>query len=287
MNRVVLTFCFIFLSMGLYAQEVRDTIIITDNWLYEGQWPEGEGVRYSEKRGIYIGRFVESEPVGMCLCISPGKNEVYYGQLKEGRRHGYGILKRPGGFYYQGNFSEGYFEGVGKLYYPDKSIYLGYFHVGKPTFEHAQQYTFATWEEYNANLPQLPEYELTRRQRKFLKQALKSRKTDNCVSERVPVRVSPKFLGLDPSAFSKWVNSRLVFPVDALAKKQVGTVKIQFTILNTGELANPYVVDSSGIPSFDIEVLRVVCQSPEWIPGTKDGERVDVTYMFPVMFGFK
>ena len=64
-----LFFIFVF-SFAMNAQEIRDTVIITEEWRYEGQWPEGEGVRYSEKYGLYIGTFKDAEPEGMCLNIS-------------------------------------------------------------------------------------------------------------------------------------------------------------------------------------------------------------------------
>ena len=71
MKKLLLT-CII--SMAFFtvmnAWEVRDTVIVTDEWRYEGQWPEGEGVRYSEKYGLYIGTFKDAEPEGMCLNIS-------------------------------------------------------------------------------------------------------------------------------------------------------------------------------------------------------------------------
>lgn len=279
MKKLLLT-CII--SMAFFtvmnAWEVRDTVIVTDEWRYEGQWPEGEGVRYSEKYGLYIGTFKDAEPEGMCLNISLNRKEVYYGGIKDGRRHGYGKLSRPGGFFYEGNFEDGHYEGVGKLFCPDWSIYEGVFHVGKPVAAKVELCSYQNKEE----LPEFPEYELTRKQLKYMRQTLKKIRNENPFFDKE--RVDPTFLGMEPDMFSAWVNSQLVYPENARFKKQAGTVKIRFVVSRTGELSDPYVIESSGVPSLDVEAYRAVCASPDWSPAIKDGECVDIFYTFPVIF---
>lgn len=279
MKKLVLTFI---ISMAFFnamnAQDVRDTVIVTDDWRYEGQWPAGEGVRYSEKYGLYIGAFKEAEPEGMCLNISLNRKEVYYGGIKDGKRYGYGKLSRPGGFCYEGNFEDGYYEGMGKLFCPDWSIYEGVFHLGKPVAGKVELCSYLN----KGELPELPEYELTRKQLKYMRQTLKKIRNEKPFSDEE--RVDPTFLSMEPNMFSTWVNSRLVYPEDARSKKQTGTVKLKFTVSKTGELADPYVLESCGVPSLDVEAYRAVCTSPDWTPATKDGECVDMFYTFPVIF---
>lgn len=284
MKRIFFSICLTLLSVFADGQEICDTVVVTDDWRYEGQWPTGIGVRYSEKRGLYMGLFNEGEPAGMCLYISVNKAEVYYGNIKDGKRHGYGVLSRPGGFYYEGNFEDGYFEGIGRMYYPDLAIYHGLFHLGKPTFESAKVYGYTDKNEFAGLLPKIPAYELTKVQKKFLKMAQKKKAKAKILSDDY---VMPTFMGADPNEFSRWVNSKLVYPFDAKNRMQQGTVKVSFTVLRTGELANPFVVVSSGVPSLDVEAMRVVCMSPDWTPGKKNGEYVDVTYTFPVIFAFR
>ena len=284
MRNLFLSFILCFIcAEGAKAQEVRDTVIVNDYWRYEGQWPEGDGVRYSEKHGIYIGRFNEAEPVGMCLCVSPDRSEVYYGNISDGLRHGYGILSRPGQFYYKGNFEDGFYEGSGMLFYPDKTIYNGDFHVGKPTFEQFQTYSFKDRKKFDEQLPKFPEYELTKDQKKFLKTAQKNRNSKK-QEEAEQELISPSFMGSDVNLFSRWVNRQLVYPKDARVSRKSGTVMIKFTVLKTGELADPYVMKSSDVISLDMEALRAVCTSPKWEPGTRNGQPVDVTYRFPIIF---
>ena len=278
MKRIVLAIGIVLSSVLMTAQEVRDTVIVDDSWRYEGQWPEGEGVLYHQKSGLYIGSFKEAKPDGVCLFISSGGSQVYYGNFNEGKRSGYGILSRPGDFYYSGNFENGYPEGVGKLYYPDMSVYSGMFHLGKPSVETGNVFLFSDKEKFSSELPEFPEMQLTKVQKKFLKKPGRKGK-----SGKEP-EVEAVFMGGEPDAFSMWVNSRLVYPSDAFDRDREGLVKVRFVITPEGELADPFVSGSSGIPSLDKEALRVVSLSPEWTPGTREGEPVSVTYTLPVYF---
>ena len=287
MNKLILLLCCLAFSVYSSAQEVRDTVIVTDDWRYEGQWPEGEGVRYSKKYGVYKGNFVKAEPVGPCLCVSLDRSEIYYGGIKDGKRHGSGVLSRPGGFYYQGNFENGYYEGFGRLYFPDMSVYVGAFHVGKPTYEQAKVYAFSVKKEFAAELPIIPEYKLAKKEKAFLNEALMNHTVGKKDSKNDAGKIPPKFLGQDLNVFTKWVQSLLVYPPNALSTGQVGKVKMMFTVLETGELGDPLIIESSGVPALDVEVFRVVCQSPDWTPATLDGNPRRVTYTFPIMFGFR
>ena len=62
-----------------------------------------------------------------------------------------------------------------------------------------------------------------------------------------------------------------------------GTVLISFTINKSGDVVNVKVVKSV-YPELDKEAVRVVSMSPKWTPALKDGEPVNVTYTYPVIF---
>ena len=105
--------------------------------------------------------------------------------------------------------------------------------------------------------------------------------------EAVPFQVvdqKPSFKGGDANKFSKWVNSHLVYPVDAKEKNIQGRVTLQFTIEADGRVTNVKVLKSAH-PSLDQEAVRVVSSSPKWNPGMQNGKPVKVTYTFPVIFG--
>ena len=97
------------------------------------------------------------------------------------------------------------------------------------------------------------------------------------------VEEKPSFNGGDANEFSKWVNSRLVYPEIAKENGVQGRVTLQFTVNADGSVSNVKVlrgVDSS----LDKEAIRVVSSSPKWKPGKQRDRAVKVTYTFPVIF---
>ena len=98
--------------------------------------------------------------------------------------------------------------------------------------------------------------------------------------------VSPKFKGKDSSAFSEWVNRKLVYPKIAKENGVEGRVTVQFTVDKDGSVSDVKVLRGVD-PSLDQEAVRVISMSPKWNPGKKDGKRVSVTYTFPVIFQLK
>ncbi len=97
------------------------------------------------------------------------------------------------------------------------------------------------------------------------------------------VEEKPSFNGGDANEFSKWVNSRLVYPEIAKENGVQGRVVLQFTVNADGTVSNVKVlrgVDSS----LDKEAVRVVSSSPKWKPGKQRDRAVKVTYTFPVIF---
>lgn len=97
------------------------------------------------------------------------------------------------------------------------------------------------------------------------------------------VEEKPSFNGGDANEFSKWVNSKLVYPEIAKENGVQGRVTLQFTVNTDGSVSNVIVlrgVDSS----LDKEAVRVVSMSPKWKPGKQRDRAVKVTYTFPVIF---
>ncbi len=94
----------------------------------------------------------------------------------------------------------------------------------------------------------------------------------------------PKFNGGDANSFSKYINTRLVYPQEARDKGITGRVTLSFTVdKNTGDVTD-VVVRRGAHPLLDAEAVRVVSQSPRWTPGSVNGKNVDVTYNFPIIF---
>ena len=97
------------------------------------------------------------------------------------------------------------------------------------------------------------------------------------------VEEKPSFQGGDANQFSKWVNSRLVYPEIAKENGGQGRVTLQFTVEKDGTVTKVKVLRGVD-PSLDKEAVRVVSMSPKWKPGKQRDRAVPVTYTFPVIF---
>jgi protein TonB len=97
------------------------------------------------------------------------------------------------------------------------------------------------------------------------------------------VEEKPSFQGGDANQFSKWVNSRLVYPEIAKENGVQGRVTLQFTVEKDGTVTKVKVLRCVD-PSLDKEAVRVVSMSPKWKPGKQRDRAVPVTYTFPVIF---
>jgi protein TonB len=99
----------------------------------------------------------------------------------------------------------------------------------------------------------------------------------------VNVEQKPTFNGGDANEFSKWVNSRLVYPELAKDNGIEGRVVLQFTIDTDGRVRDVTVLGSPD-ESLSREAVRVVSSSPKWEPGRQRDRAVKVSYTFPVIY---
>ena len=97
------------------------------------------------------------------------------------------------------------------------------------------------------------------------------------------VEEKPSFNGGDANEFSKWVNSKLVYPEIAKENGVQGRVTLSFTVEKDGSVTNVRVLRGVD-PSLDEEAVRVVKSSQTWKPGKQSDRAVKVTYTFPVIF---
>ena len=104
--------------------------------------------------------------------------------------------------------------------------------------------------------------------------------------ESTPIQLlerKPSFKGGDANEFSKWVNSRLVYPENAKENDVQGRVTVLFDVEADGRVTNVRILQGV-FESLDNEAIRVVSSSPKWKPGRYQGRAVKVTYTFPVIF---
>jgi len=109
---------------------------------------------------------------------------------------------------------------------------------------------------------------------------------EEAVEEDIPFAIvedKPTFQGGDENQFSKWINSKVVYPQSAVENGVQGRVWVKFTVSTSGAVENVSVI--RGIDSaLDKEALRVVSSSPKWVPGKQRGKPVRVVYQIPVTF---
>ena len=97
------------------------------------------------------------------------------------------------------------------------------------------------------------------------------------------VEEKPSFQGGDANQFSKWVNSRLVYPEIAKENGVQGRVTLQFTVEKDGTVTKVKVLRGVD-PSLDKEAIRAVNSMPKWNPGMNNGQPASVWFTLPVTF---
>jgi TonB family protein len=94
----------------------------------------------------------------------------------------------------------------------------------------------------------------------------------------------PSFNGGGIDRFAEWVNTRLVYPEEAMKAGERGRVLLTFTITTEGKLTDVKVLRGVS-PALDAAAVCAVEASPaNWTPGKKDGKEVPVTCYFPILF---
>ena len=115
--------------------------------------------------------------------------------------------------------------------------------------------------------------------------------TDEVIEEEiipfVLVEQKPTFEGKNANEFSRWVNTKLVYPEIAKENGSQGRVYLSFIVDKDGSVTDVKVLRSSSDATLDNEAVRVVKSSPKWEPGRQRDRAVKVTYTFPVVFALR
>ena len=100
------------------------------------------------------------------------------------------------------------------------------------------------------------------------------------------VDIMPKFNETDDGTFinfRKYIKENLNYPDEAAKQGLEGKVFVQFIINEKGEVEDSKIVKSVN-QLLDDEALRVINSCPNWIPGEKNGNPVNVQFTFPIVF---
>jgi TonB family protein len=92
----------------------------------------------------------------------------------------------------------------------------------------------------------------------------------------------PMFPG-GPQAFSNYLGRNIRYPQGDRLNSVQGKVVVTFTVEKDGKLSDVEVIRGVS-PTIDEEAIRVVQNSPAWIPGIQFGEVVRAKYTIPISF---
>lgn len=96
--------------------------------------------------------------------------------------------------------------------------------------------------------------------------------------------VMPHFPGGN-DRINEYIAERLNYPQLALEQEIQGRVLVRFTVDEEGSIRDVETANSVH-ELLDQEAIRVISVMPNWIPGERDGEKINVTYILPINFGF-
>lgn len=256
-------------SMSLLAQDK-----------YEGQWPEGEGILYSQDKGLIFGTFINGRPEGRCVCYKPN-GEVYWGDYRKGKATGQGKIYRDNGIVVSGGYRNGRYHGVDTLYRADGTIHVGRYRNGKLK-ERIYDSKSAPADAKLAK-PGYPQIDFRRRQEDFLReQEIRWEERNIALREKAGL-VNPKFQGGDVDDFALWVNSQVVYPMTGRASQESRMVIVEFVVMKDGSVSDVHAIFGSD-PVLNEAAVKAVSGSPKWTPGEQNGEKKNVRLSVPVMF---
>ena len=84
-------------------------------------------------------------------------------------------------------------------------------------------------------------------------------------------------------AWSQYLSRNFTYPAAAKSKGIQGTVMVSFTIGTDGRIHDEFLTKSVEF-TLDDEALRLIKQSPKWIPATQNGRKVRSFKRQPVQF---
>lgn len=92
----------------------------------------------------------------------------------------------------------------------------------------------------------------------------------------------PEFPG-GQVALVKYLSKNIKYPSQSKKDKIKGKVVVSFIINKLGKVTQAKIVKSLN-DECDKEALRVISNMPDWIPGEKEGKKVDVLFSLPINF---
>ncbi len=265
-------------SMSLFAQGQRKEL--PNGAIYEGSWPEGEGVLYSKEDGLFLGTFSKGKPHGKCVCYRPN-GEVYWGDFKKGKATGHAYLFRDQGPVITGMFKDGRFHGVDTIYRADGSIFIGKFKKGK--LQNRIYVNSTVSDEIMKKKPSYPRIDFRRRQEAFMNEIETNWQNYYIGIKQTTGFVHPKFQGGTVDDFALWVNSHVEYPSSINLRDWARTVLVEFTVTEKGDVVDVHAVFGTNA-ELNKAAEKAVKKSPKWTPGELNGKKGRARMTIPVVF---
>ncbi len=267
-------------SVSLGAQGQRK---VAGGAVYEGAWPKGEGVLYSQKEGMVLGTFVKGKPNGKCVCYRPD-GEVYWGEFRRGKATGHAYLFREEGEVVAGMYRKGRLHGTDTVYCMNGSVYVGKFRNGK--LEEKVYESRTTPRKMLSKKPSYPRIDFRHRQEEFIKE-MELRWQNHYIGIKQETGfVHPKFQGGNVDDFTLWVNSHVAYPISVDYGRSSRTVLVEFSVLRDGSVDKVHTVFGSNAV-LNEAAERAVKKSPRWTPAEYKGEKEEVRMTIPVVFNME
>ncbi len=264
-------------SVSLYAQGQRNQL--PNGAIYEGDWPKGEGILYSQEDGLVLGTFSKGKPHGKCICYRPN-GEVYWGDFKNGEATGHAYLFRDQGPVITGTYKKGRFHGCDTIYRKDGSVFIGKFKNGK--MKERIYVNSVVPDEILAKKPSYPRIDFRGRQEEFMNEMERLWQNYHIGIKYTTGFTHPTFQGGDVDDFALWINSNVRYPREVI-RNSARTVLVEFTVSETGDVIDVHAVFGTN-PILNQVAEDAVKRSPKWVPGEQNGEKVAARMTIPVVF---
>jgi TonB family protein len=92
-----------------------------------------------------------------------------------------------------------------------------------------------------------------------------------------------QFQGGDIDEFRDWIQTKVVYPPEAIKNGIFGKVIVQFVVDSKGKIGDIKVLRGVD-PLLDNAALQALQTSPDWVPAKKDGKDVKQQFVIPVYF---
>jgi TonB family protein len=107
-------------------------------------------------------------------------------------------------------------------------------------------------------------------------------KNTDSVTIFTKVELESEFRG-GAKAWQNYLSANIQYPKAAIKKNIQGTVIVQFIVTKEGKVQD-VIIDKSVHPSLDKEAIRLIKNSPNWIPAQQDGKKVNSYKKQPIVF---